>query len=233
MLSSRVSVEPQYGQRNAALELDERRASPPARGAGGAKPARAELLAALGRDVVGRPRVVEEDADLGLAAERLDRLAPARARIPSSAGQPMNVGVNSTRTRSSSTRDVLDDAEVDERDHGDLRVRDLGERLPDVLLERAVASTTARPAGAERRTDVISSQQLGELGLVHAARDRLDVGERAAEPLLDAAASSGRSSSSSTPSAYGQSSSTASSSRARPSSAASRRSIHISACMRW
>src|SRR5919204_435028 len=49
--------------------------------------------------------------------------------------------------------DVTDDAEVDERDDRDLRIRDLGERLPDLLGGYHVV-----PAGCERRTIVISSQ---------------------------------------------------------------------------
>ena len=48
--------------------------------------------------------------------------------------------------------DRTDDAEVDERDDGDLRVGDLLERLPDLLGGHHCA-----PAGAERRTIVISS----------------------------------------------------------------------------
>ena len=80
------------------------------------------------------------------------------SRITSSAGQPRNVGVNSTWTRPSSTCDVPDDAEVDERDHRDLRVGDLGERLPDLL-----GGHHDVPAGCERRTIVISSQSSAEL----------------------------------------------------------------------
>src|SRR6202007_2846275 len=48
--------------------------------------------------------------------------------------------------------DRTDDAEVDERHDGDLRVRDLLQRLPDLSLGYHWA-----PAGAERRTIVISS----------------------------------------------------------------------------
>src|SRR5207248_4548458 len=48
--------------------------------------------------------------------------------------------------------DRTDDPEVDERDDGDLRIRDLLERLPDLSLAYHCA-----PAGAERRTVVISS----------------------------------------------------------------------------
>src|SRR5207248_8810854 len=53
-----------------------------------------------------------------------------------------------------SVRDIdrTDDAEVDERDDGDLRVRDLLERLPDLGLGYHCA-----PDGADRRTIVISS----------------------------------------------------------------------------
>ena len=101
MFSSRVSVEPQYGQRKPALQLDELRRGRLARRrrreAGGA-----ELLAARGGDPVGRPRVVGDHLDVRLGAERGD-LRLQRARITSSAGQPRNVGVNSTWTRSPST----------------------------------------------------------------------------------------------------------------------------------
>ena len=57
-------------------------------------------------------------------------LSAIASRITSSAGQPRNVGVNSTRTLLAVDAHVLDDAEVDERDDRDLRIRDLGERRP-------------------------------------------------------------------------------------------------------
>ena len=81
------------------------------------------------------------------------------SRITSSAGQPRNVGVKSTRTWPFVDVDVADDAEVDERDHRDLRIRDLGQRVPDLCFGHHFV-----PAGCERRTIVISSQQLGQLG---------------------------------------------------------------------
>ena len=50
--------------------------------------------------------------------------------MTSSAGQPMNVGVNSTsRARLDATS--LNDAEVDERDDRELGVGDLREGVPD------------------------------------------------------------------------------------------------------
>ena len=93
----------------------------------------------------------------------------------------MNVGVKSTRTVPFSTGDVLHDAEVDERDHRDLRVGDLGERVPDL-----VGGHHREPAGAERRTDVISSHSSASSASCDAAGNGLDVGERAPESLLGA-----------------------------------------------
>ena len=52
-------------------------------------------------------------------------------------------------------RDVADDTEIDDRDHGDLRVLDLAEGLPDGLRRYHSAP------GTERRTSVISSQSGG------------------------------------------------------------------------
>ena len=103
MFSSLVSVEPQYGQRKTALcswtSFGRRRLARGRRREAG----RAQLLAAFRRDPVGRPRVVEDDLDVGLGAELLDRSPSSASRITSSAGQPRNVGVNSTWTRSPST----------------------------------------------------------------------------------------------------------------------------------
>ena len=64
----------------------------------------------------------------------------------------MNVGVKSTLTVSVGDVDVLHDAEVDDRDDRDLRIGNLGERIPDLVRRHHCA-----PAGAERRTEVISS----------------------------------------------------------------------------
>ena len=64
----------------------------------------------------------------------------------------MKVGVKVDPHRAVVDRDVLHDAEVDERDDGDLRVGNVGERLPDL-----VGRHHCDPGGAERRTIVISS----------------------------------------------------------------------------
>ena len=105
MFSSRVSVEPQYGQRNAVRCSWTSVGAVASRGAGGAKPAARSFSRPAGRDPVGRPRVVE-DRPRPPARRRARAIAspPSASRITSSAGQPRNVGVNSTRTRSPSTR---------------------------------------------------------------------------------------------------------------------------------
>src|SRR5581483_8041803 len=122
------------------LQLDESRRR---RG----EPGGAQLLAARRRDLVGRPRVVLDDLDLGLRHLLLDRALHELER-----------GAAEKRRRElhvdASIRDFdrTDDAEIDERDDGDLRVGDLLERGPDLLDGHHCA-----PAGAERRTIVISS----------------------------------------------------------------------------
>ena len=67
VLERACRVEPQYGQRKPFDCSCTSVGAVASRGAGGAKPGRAQLLAALGRDPVGRPRVVEHDLDLGSA----------------------------------------------------------------------------------------------------------------------------------------------------------------------
>ena len=133
----------------ARLELDElrparlsRRRRREARGA--------QLLASLGRDAVCRPRVVRDHRHLRLAAE-LAHLAAIWSRMTSSAGQPRNVGVNSTRTRPSSTATSRTTPSSTSEitgisGSGSLRAR------PRPALGHHVAPAT------ERRTIVISSQ---------------------------------------------------------------------------
>ena len=166
------------------------------------------------------------DADLGLAPSSRDlRLHRALHRLERGAAQERRREVDAHG--SVVDLDVLDHAEVDERDHGDLRVGDLGERRPDL-----VGGHHCAPAGAERRTDRHLLPELGELGLVDAARDRLDVGQRRARALLARARA---------PGGARRRARRARRARARrpprraapPSSVASRRSTHISACMRW
>src|SRR5581483_10466040 len=111
-----------------------------------------------------------------------------------------------------------DDAEVDERDDGDLRIGDLLERLPDLRLGERYHCA---PAGAERRTSVISSHS----GPRSSACDKLSLGR--SSPVRTA--NSSRSSLGSRPTAYGHSSSTAAWKRGSSRS----RSCHIAACMRW
>ena len=157
MFSRRVSVEPQYGHLNALLWSWTSWGPPAFRGAGGAKPGLAELLAAFGRDPVGRPRVVEDHLDLGLGAELSDALGHLVAhhleRRAAEEGR-RELDVNGAVLDG----DVADDAEVDDRDRRDLRVGDLGECLPDGLGGYHVAPAT------ERRTSVISSQSCSNSG---------------------------------------------------------------------
>src|SRR3954451_1955764 len=178
---------------------------------------RAQLLAAGRRDPVGRPRVVGDDLDLGLGAEAGDLLLHRplhhlERRAAEEGGCELDPDL--------SVRDIdrTDDAEVDERDDGDLGVRDLLERLPDLSLAYHCA-----PAGAERRTIVISSHS-GPSSSVCVPRS---TAAASARPTREA--SSPRSSAGRPPSAYGHSSSTASWKRGSSRS----RSCHISACMRW
>ncbi len=81
-------------------------------------------------DAVGRPRVVEHHPYLRLAAESPDcvlDLATHRVerRAPHERGGEVDVHVLVLHAN------VLHDAEVDDRDHGDLRVGDLPKRSPD------------------------------------------------------------------------------------------------------
>src|SRR5580765_2524118 len=135
----------------AALELDEVELRRDPR-CGRRETGSAELLAAGGGDVVRRPRVVQADADLRVEAELADLLLH---RLPHhfERGTAHERRCELDSRRSCVDGHVLHDTEVDERDHGDLGIGDLGERLPDRLGGHHCA-----PAGAERRTIVISSQ---------------------------------------------------------------------------
>src|SRR5262245_22150736 len=139
-----------------ALELHELRAAGLTR-CGRREARRAELGSALGRDPVRRPRVVEHDLDVGLGAELADPLGHLVAHHLE------------RRTAEEGRREldmhgpVLDghaphDAEVDDGDRRDLRVRNLRERFPDALFRYHVAPAT------ERRTSVISSQSCSNSG---------------------------------------------------------------------
>ncbi len=90
----------------------------------------------------------------------------------------MKVGVNSTRTRSPSTATSFTTPRSTTRDDRDLRIRDLRERLPDRL-----GGYHCAPAGAERRTIVISSEELLELRLVPRPRHGLGVRQLERQPL--------------------------------------------------
>src|SRR4051794_3752578 len=132
------------------LELHELRAAVWARRRG-CQTARAQLLAALGGDPVGRPRVVVDHLHVRLRPERRDplghRVTHHLERRAAEEGRreldphllPGDV-------------DRPDYTQVDERDHRDLRIGNLAERVPDLPLGYHVAPAT------ERRTIVISSQ---------------------------------------------------------------------------
>ena len=112
---------------------------------------RSELLAALGRDPVGRPGVVEHDLDLRLGAELRDPLRHLRAhhlqsRAAEESRRELDMHVPALDPH------LAHHSEVDDRDHRDLRVGHRGQRLPDLGLGYHVV-----PAGWERRTEVISS----------------------------------------------------------------------------
>ena len=145
-------VEPQYGQRKTFDCSCTSCGAPASRGAGGAKPAArsfsrpaAVILSVdhesswITRTSGSAPSAV--DLLLERALHRLERGTAEERR------RELHADV--------SVRDIdrTDDAEVDERDDGDLRIGDLVERLPDLLGRHHCA-----PAGAERRTIVISFQ---------------------------------------------------------------------------
>src|SRR5919201_756482 len=122
MFSSRVSVEPQYGQRKTADWSCTSVGALASRGAGGAKPAARSF---------SRPSAEMQSVDHESSA------------ITAISGSPPSDAIFG---------DVADHAEVDERDDRDLGIRDLGERVPDLLARHHVAP------GTLRRTIVISSQ---------------------------------------------------------------------------
>src|SRR3954470_5508681 len=177
---------------------------------------RAQLLAAGRRDPVGRPRIVGDDLDPGLGAEPGDLLLH-RPLHHLEGGAPQERGRELDPDVSVLDIDRTDDAEVDERDDGDLRVRNLLERLPDLGLAYHCA-----PAGAERRTIVISSHS-GPSWSVCVPRSTAATSSRPTRETSSARSSAGR-----MPSAYGHSSSTASWKRG----SSRRRSRPISAWLR-
>src|ERR1700760_2905581 len=142
MFSSRVSVEPQYGQRKTWACSWTSFGAVASRGA--------ELLAPGRCDLVGRPGVVGDDLDLGLRAEAGDLLLHGPLHH-------LECGTAEERGRELDADvfvldiDRADDAQVDERDDGNLGIGDLRERLPDPGFGYHSAP------GAERRTIVISS----------------------------------------------------------------------------
>src|SRR5262249_44933059 len=120
---------------------------------------RAQLLATFWRDAVRGPRVVREHLDLGIRSELTD---PRRYRV---AHHLERRAAEERRREADMHRsvvdaDVADHAEVDERDDGNLRVRDLCKRVPDLLDRYHFV-----PAGCERRTIVISSQSSRSSGV--------------------------------------------------------------------
>src|SRR5262249_60479373 len=119
--------------------------------------ARAQLLAAFGRDPVGRPGVVRDPVDPGVRAELLDarghRVAhDLERRAAEKRGRELDADLVPRHVHGP------DHAEVDERDDGDLRVRNLRERIPYLLFGYQVA-----PAN-ERRTSVISAHRSASSG---------------------------------------------------------------------
>ena len=95
--------------------------------------------------------------------------------------------MNSTSNRRRSRRTTsADDAEVDDRDRRDLRVGDLGQRVPDLGFGYHVAP------GTERRTSVISFHSCSNSGTMAVALvderaqllERLDVARLVLEPLV-------------------------------------------------
>ncbi len=113
-----------------------------------------QLLPALRRDPVGRPRVVEDDVDVGLAAELLDpRRHPGAHHLERRTAE--EGGCEPDVDSVALDRDLADDSEIDDRDRRDLRILDLRERVPDLLRGHHAAP------GTERLTIVISSQSAG------------------------------------------------------------------------
>src|SRR4051794_33334700 len=106
----------------------------------------AELLAALRSDPVGRPRVVRDHLDVGLAAELGDLRGHLRAHHLE--GRAAEEG----RRELDAHLPVLDldvahDAQVDDRDHRDLGIGHLGERFPDASLGQHTSSLRIQEPG--------------------------------------------------------------------------------------
>ena len=140
-------------------------------GTGRGDPGAEQGRQAGGRDAVRRPGDLEGAAP-GPAGRRAEPLRDG-ARMTSSAGQPTKVGRSSTSMPSASTSHVVDHPEVDDRDHRQLRVHDLGEcvgRSPRRAAAGADVAADRRPPairdwsrlahhvapGSLRRTDVNS-----------------------------------------------------------------------------
>src|SRR6266540_2240883 len=133
------------------LQLDERRGRCLNR-RGGRETRCPELLAPLRRDPVGRPGVVAQDVDLRLRTQLADPLYHRVAHHLERRAAEERRGEVHTHVAVLDA-DVTDDSEVDERDHRDLGIRDLGKHLPHLVGGYHVV-----PAGCERRTIVISSK---------------------------------------------------------------------------
>src|SRR5579884_2066824 len=130
---------------DARLQLQQLRGGGLPRG-GRREAGRTELLPAGRRDLVGRPRVVVDDPHLRLRAEPGDGLLQRpRHRLEGGAAEEGRRQLY--RDVPGRDLDRTDDAEVDERDDGKLRIRDPLERRPDLGFAHHCA-----PAGAERRT---------------------------------------------------------------------------------
>src|SRR5262249_7325226 len=119
-------------------------------------------------------------------------------------------------------------AELDQRDDRYLRVGDLRQRLPD-----GRGAHHSAPAGAERRTRVISARSSPSSAGCCPRVTGSAAGSGNGSFASTRRTTSGRSSPSRTPSAYGQSSSTASWSFTLPFGFDSSRSIQSSAWSRW
>src|SRR5919106_4454769 len=180
----------------------------------------AELASALRRDPVSRPGVVEDHLDLGLRAEPAHRVGHLVAHdlqggAAEEGGRELDVHALVLDLH------VADDAEIDDRDDRNLRIRDLGERLPDLTFGYHAAP------GTERRTIVISSRS----GTSSSVCEPRSTGSTGSRPTTSQ--SRCRCELSRRPNAYGHSSSMACSNRRRVSSVSRMRSAHMSACMRW
>ena len=201
MFSSCVSLEPHQGQRCGPRSscTQRHRARPIVVWAARSRRRGASPVPRR-RDLVGRPRVVEDDTDLRLPPQAPLPSPASAPLITASAGHPMKVGVKSISARAGPVdRYVLDHAEVDERDHPDLGIGDLLERSPH--SQHAVSAVTIgylrAPSGGRSSSLSSSSPARPRAGCARRAR------RPASEPelRLDRARRAPPHSSSSTPSA--------------------------------